>query len=75
MVGGENMKLETTSTIDLIEAIESVETQMKLLLDAHEQIRQELIRRLPAIEQYDCFKELEIKRKDDLNEISKTKIL
>lgn len=69
------MKLETTPTIDLLYALNDAEKEMKMLLDYHEKVRKELVKRFPIIEQQECFKELVIARKDNENEINKTKIL
>lgn len=69
------MKLETTPTIDLIEQMEKIETQMNILLDHYEKVRQELIKRVPPLENEECFKSLQISRRENENEINKTKIL
>lgn len=69
------MNLETTPTIDLLYALNDAEKEMKMLLDYHEKVRKELVTRFPIIERQECFKELVIARKDNENEINKTKIL
>ena len=69
------MNLETTPTIDLIEQMETIESQINILLDRHEKTRQELTRRIPPLESEECFKPLHITRKENDNEVNKTKIL
>lgn len=55
------MKIEETSTVDLINEMSRLDQQIDLLLLKYERVRLELIKRFPSVENDEEFKKKEKK--------------